>query len=106
MRVAGLSHLSAVSGANVTIVCGGVLLLVVLLRGGRRTGAVLAAAALAALVVVARPEPSVLRAAVMGSVGLWAWSSAGAAAGRLRSAWPSWQSSWSTRGCPGRPGSA
>ena len=70
LRTAGLSHLSAVSGANVTLVCGTVLLLVVLLRGGRRAGAVLAAVALVALVVVARPEPSVLRAAVMGSVGL------------------------------------
>ena len=70
LRTAGLSHLSAVSGANVTLVCGAVLLLVVLLRGGRRAGAAAAAVALVALVVVARPEPSVLRAAVMGSVGL------------------------------------
>ncbi len=70
MRAAGLTHLTAVSGANVSIVCGGVLLLCVLLRVGRRGGVVLAAMALVALVVVARPEPSVLRAAVMGSVGL------------------------------------
>lgn len=70
MRAAGLTHLTAVSGANVSIVCGGVLLLCVLLRIGRRGGVVLAALALVALVVVARPEPSVLRAAVMGSVGL------------------------------------
>ncbi|MGJ7442865.1 ComEC/Rec2 family competence protein [Aquipuribacter sp. MA13-6] len=70
MRAAGLTHLTAVSGANVSIVCGGVLLLCVLLRVGRRGGVLLAAVALVALVVVARPEPSVLRAAVMGSVGL------------------------------------
>ncbi|WP_380167681.1 ComEC/Rec2 family competence protein [Jannaschia sp. R86511] len=70
MRTAGLTHLTAVSGANVSIVCGGVLLVCVLGRLGVRTGVVLAAVALLGLVVVARPEPSVLRAAVMGSVGL------------------------------------
>jgi len=70
MRTAGLTHLTAVSGANVSIICGGVLLSAVLLRLPSRAGAVLAAVALLALVVVARPEPSVLRAAVMGVVGL------------------------------------
>lgn len=69
---AGLSHLTAVSGANVSIVLGAVLLLV---RGagiGPRTGAVLAGVALAAFVVIARPSPSVLRAAAMGCVALLA----------------------------------
>ncbi|PTR32015.1 competence protein ComEC [Rhodococcus sp. OK519] len=69
---AGLSHLTAVSGANITIVLGAVLLLV---RGagiGPRTGALLAGLALAAFVVVARPSPSVLRAAAMGCVALLA----------------------------------
>jgi competence protein ComEC len=70
MRTAGLTHLTAVSGANVTIICGGVLLVCVLLRVDRRAAVILAAGALAALVVVARPEPSVLRAALMGTVGL------------------------------------
>ncbi|MFC5380054.1 ComEC/Rec2 family competence protein [Aquipuribacter nitratireducens] len=70
MRTAGLSHLTAVSGSNITIVCGGTLLLCVLLGAGRRSAAAAAALALVALVVVARPEPSVLRAAAMGAVGL------------------------------------
>lgn len=70
MRTAGLSHLTAVSGANVTITCGGVLLLCVLLRLPRRVAVALAGLALVGLVVVARPEPSVLRASVMGVVGL------------------------------------
>ncbi|MCQ4118814.1 ComEC/Rec2 family competence protein [Rhodococcus tibetensis] len=68
----GLTHLTAVSGANVSILLGAVLLLVRALGLGPRAGAVLAAAALVAFVVVARPSPSVLRAAVMGSVALLA----------------------------------
>lgn len=70
MRLSGLAHLTAVSGANITLVCGSVLLLCGLVRIGRRASAVAAAVALLALVVVAPPEPSVLRAAVMGAVGL------------------------------------
>ena len=70
MRRAGLAHLTAVSGANVTIVCGGVLLVCLLLGAGRAVAVGLAALALVGLVVVARPEPSVLRAAAMGCVGL------------------------------------
>ena len=69
---AGLTHLTAVSGANVSIVLGAVLLLVRGLGVGPRTGAVLAGVALAAFVVIARPSPSVLRAAAMGSVALLA----------------------------------
>jgi len=69
---AGLSHLTAVSGANVSIVLGAVLLLVRCAGIGPRAGAVLAGVALAAFVVIARPSPSVLRAAAMGSVALLA----------------------------------
>ncbi|MHA4850648.1 ComEC/Rec2 family competence protein [Rhodococcus sp. MSC1_016] len=68
----GLTHLTAVSGANVSILLGAVLLLVRALGLGPRAGAVLAAGALVAFVVVARPSPSVLRAAAMGSVALLA----------------------------------
>jgi competence protein ComEC len=82
-RTAGLSHLLAVSGTNVAIVCGAVLLLLRLLRVGPRTSAVLAGAALVGFVVVARPSPSVLRAAVMGAVTLLALLM-----GRRRSAVP------------------
>lgn len=69
---AGLTHLTAVSGANVSIVLGAVLLLVRGVGIGPRTGALLAGVALVAFVVVARPSPSVLRAAAMGCVALLA----------------------------------
>src|SRR5690606_27729174 len=61
-RTAGLTHLTAVSGANVTIVCGAVLLSARLI--GPRPAVVLSAAALVAFVVVVQPTASVLRAAV------------------------------------------
>lgn len=60
------------SGTNITIVCGAVLLLAQLVGAGPRTCAVLAAAALVGFVIVARPSPSVLRAAVMGAIALLA----------------------------------
>ncbi|MCB0931601.1 MAG: ComEC/Rec2 family competence protein [Mycobacterium sp.] len=69
-RTAGLTHLTAVSGANVTIVCGVVLLCAGLI--GPRTAVVLAGLALAMFVVVVQPGASVLRAAVMGSITLLA----------------------------------
>ncbi len=70
MRDSGLAHLSAVSGANVTLVCGGVVALLGIVRVRAHWQAIAGGAALVALVVTARPEPSVLRAAVMGVVGL------------------------------------
>lgn len=69
---AGLSHLTAVSGANISIVLGAVLLVVRGIGVGPRAGALLAGVALAAFVVVARPSPSVLRAAAMGCIALLA----------------------------------
>lgn len=69
---AGLTHLTAVSGANVSIVLGAVLLVVRGVGLGPRTGALLAGIALVAFVVIARPSPSVLRAAAMGCVALLA----------------------------------
>ncbi|WP_043824236.1 ComEC/Rec2 family competence protein [Rhodococcus opacus] len=68
----GLTHLTAVSGTNVSILLGAVLLVVRGVGLGPRAGAALAAVALIAFVVVARPSPSVLRAAAMGSVALLA----------------------------------
>jgi competence protein ComEC len=82
-RAAGLTHLTAVSGANVAIVCGSVLGLARLARAGPRTAAILAGLALAGFVVLCRPSPSVLRAAVMGGVVLFAL-----VLGRRRSAVP------------------
>lgn len=70
MRRVGLTHLTAVSGANVTIVCGSVVVLAATAGAGRRVRLLLAAAALVGFVVLARPEPSVLRAGVMGAIGL------------------------------------
>ncbi|WP_422746240.1 ComEC/Rec2 family competence protein [Mycobacterium sp. WMMD1722] len=67
-KAAGLTHLTAVSGANVTIVCGAVLLGAGVI--GPRAAAVLAALVLAAFVIVVQPSASVLRAAVMGGVTL------------------------------------
>ncbi|TQF73433.1 DNA internalization-related competence protein ComEC/Rec2 [Rhodococcus spelaei] len=79
----GLTHLTAVSGANVSIILGAVLLLVRALALGPRTSAVIAALALVGFVVLARPSPSVLRAAVMGAVALLAL-----VAGRRKQAMP------------------
>lgn len=69
-RAAGLTHLTAVSGANVTIVCAAVLLTAGLI--GPRAAVGLAATALLTFVVVVQPTASVLRAAVMGAITLLA----------------------------------
>lgn len=69
-RASGLTHLTAVSGANVTIVCGAVLLSAGLV--GPRVAVALAALVLVAFVVVVQPSASVLRAAVMGGITLLA----------------------------------
>jgi competence protein ComEC len=82
-RIAGLTHLTAVSGANLAIVCGAVLLLLRLFRCGPRTCGVGAMLALVGFVVLAGPQASVLRAAVMGGVALLAL-----VLGRERSAVP------------------
>ncbi len=82
-RTTGLTHLTAVSGANCAIVCGAVLLLVRAARAGPRVAAVLSMLALAGFVVLARPSPSVLRAAAMGAIALVALAS-----GRPRAALP------------------
>lgn len=69
-RTTGLTHLLAVSGTNLTLLVG---FLVVVARWcgirGRRLWLV-AAVGIVGFVLLARTEPSVLRAAVMGSVGL------------------------------------
>lgn len=67
-RTGGLTHLTAVSGANVSIVCGAVLLSARFIGPRPATG--LAALALVAFVFVVQPGASVLRAAVMGAIGL------------------------------------
>ncbi len=69
-RASGLTHLTAVSGANVTIVCGAVLFSAGLI--GPRAAVVLAAMALVGFVVLVQPSASVLRAAAMGAITLLA----------------------------------
>lgn len=67
-RAAGMTHLMAVSGANVTIVCAAVLFSARLV--GPRAAVALAALALVAFVIVVQPTASVVRAAVMGAIAL------------------------------------
>ncbi|MFD3510372.1 ComEC/Rec2 family competence protein [Nocardia sp. NPDC058666] len=67
-EIAGLQHLCVVSGANFTILLTALLALTRLLTAGPRTSAAAAAGVVVLFVVIARPDPSVLRAAVMGSV--------------------------------------
>ncbi|WP_259461115.1 MULTISPECIES: ComEC/Rec2 family competence protein [unclassified Microbacterium] len=70
MRTSGLSHLTAVSGANCAIVVGAVFWLTALCGGGRKLRVLLAATALAGFVVLVTPEPSVIRAGVMAGVAM------------------------------------
>ena len=65
-RRTGLAHLVAVSGSNVAIVLGAVIVTVRRLRPMARTLSCIAA--LAFYVVIVGPEPSVLRAASMGTI--------------------------------------
>jgi competence protein ComEC len=82
-RTVGLTHLVAVSGTNVAIVLGAVLLLCVRVGVPLRMRPVLALLALLGFVVLVRPSPSVLRAAVMGTIALLALTT-----GRSRSTLP------------------
>ena len=75
MRATGMTHLSAVSGSNVALVCGAVALVVAWLGVPRRWRTPLILLSLVGFVLLCRPEPSVLRAGVMGTVGLLALSS-------------------------------
>jgi competence protein ComEC len=74
-RIAGLTHLVAVSGTNCVIVVGAVLLLARRFGAGPVPCAVIGFVVLVAFVVVARPSPSVLRAAVMAAIALVALAS-------------------------------
>jgi competence protein ComEC len=82
-RTTGMTHLNAVSGSNVAIVIGLVLLLARWSRAGPWLAAGLCGTALVGFVILARPSPSVVRAAVMGAIGLLAL-----ATGRPRAALP------------------
>lgn len=82
-RIAGLTHLVAVSGTNCSIVIGTVLLVLRRARVRPWLCGVVGAVVLVAFVLVARPSPSVLRAALMAAITL-----ASLAAGRPRQAVP------------------
>jgi competence protein ComEC len=82
-RTTGMTHLTAVSGANLAIVIGVVLAAVRWARAGPVPTAVLGAQALAGFVILARPSPSVVRAGAMAAVALL-----GLASGRPRAALP------------------
>jgi competence protein ComEC len=69
-RTSGLTHLLAVSGTNLTLVVGSVLLLARWVGVRARGLVVVGVLGVLGFVLLARPEPSVLRAAVMGSVAL------------------------------------
>lgn len=82
-RVAGLTHLTAVSGTNLSLVVGAVALLLRRMRASPAVIATVSAVVLVGFVVLARPSPSVLRAAAMAGIALIAL-----ATGRQRAALP------------------
>jgi competence protein ComEC len=69
-RATGLTHLLAVSGTNLTLLVGFLLALARWCRVRGRWLHLVAAAGIVGFVLIARTEPSVLRAAVMGTIGL------------------------------------
>lgn len=70
MKSVGMTHLTAVSGANCSLVLGALLLAARTLRCSRRVGAAFGIAGLGLFVLMVGPDASVLRAAVMGAIGL------------------------------------
>ncbi|HJW00769.1 MAG TPA: ComEC/Rec2 family competence protein, partial [Arthrobacter sp.] len=70
MQAVGMTHLTAVSGANCSLVLGALLLLARSVRLPRVPAAVMALAGLALFVLLVGPDASVLRAALMGSIAL------------------------------------
>lgn len=71
-RTTGLTHLTAVSGTNLTLVVGFLLLLARGLGVRGRWLTVVGLLGIVGFVLLARTEPSVVRAAAMGTVGLLA----------------------------------
>jgi competence protein ComEC len=69
---AGLTHLTAVSGENLTVLTNAVMFFTTRATLGRRATTAATVLAILGFVVLARPSPSVLRAAVMGAVGVLA----------------------------------
>ncbi|MET4094198.1 ComEC/Rec2 family competence protein [Arthrobacter sp. UYCu712] len=70
MKTVGMTHLTAVSGANCSLVLGALLLGARSLRLGRAWAAAVCLAGLGLFVLMVGPDASVLRAALMGAIGL------------------------------------
>ncbi|MHB0928965.1 MAG: ComEC/Rec2 family competence protein [Candidatus Nanopelagicales bacterium] len=75
LKVSGLSHLTAVSGANLAIVIAAVMWLLRRTRIPSHHRHLLAAMSILGFVAVAQPQPSVLRAAMMGGISVFALAS-------------------------------
>lgn len=71
-RTTGLTHLTAVSGTNLTLVVGALVLLARTLGLRRHALTAVGVLGIVGFILLARTEPSVLRAAAMGAVGLFA----------------------------------
>ncbi|MFF2243918.1 ComEC/Rec2 family competence protein [Arthrobacter sp. NPDC058130] len=70
MKAVGMTHLTAVSGANCSLILGALLLTARTLRLPRPVAAAACLVGLALFVLMVGPDPSVLRAAIMGVIGL------------------------------------
>jgi competence protein ComEC len=70
MKTVGMTHLTAVSGANCSLVLGALLMAARSLRLPRIPAACLALTGLGMFVVLVGPDASVLRAALMGSIAI------------------------------------
>ncbi|MFF0270302.1 ComEC/Rec2 family competence protein [Kribbella sp. NPDC004536] len=84
-RTTGLTHLSAVSGTNLTLLLAFVLPLVRGIGVRARGLTVVGVLMVVVFVVLARPQPSVLRAAAMGLIALAAMTSGGGQRRAVRS---------------------
>lgn len=71
-KAAGLSHLTAVSGANFALICGAAIVAIRLAGASPKVAAVCGMVVIVGFVILVRPSPSVVRAAMMGGVGLLA----------------------------------
>jgi len=81
-RASGLYHLLAVSGGNVVVVAGGAIGIAFLLGASRPLAELVALGAIGAYVLAVGPQPSVIRAGIVGALGSLAWLS-----GRERDRW-------------------
>jgi ComEC/Rec2-related protein len=81
-RASGLYHLLAVSGGNVVVVAAGTVGIAFLLGASRPFAELTALGAIGAYVLAVGPQPSVIRAGIVGALGSLAWLS-----GRERDRW-------------------